>query len=182
MTVRCAAVMLTVRVFPMAVQFKSGDNVFYPVYGVAKIASVEKREIAGRKASFYILKTLKNDVTVMVPEKKIGEVGMRKVISRKKAMQVFDVLKQKTKTTAAEKKQAWNKRHKGYSEKIKNGDVFEVAEVYRDIRRISKKKDLSFGEKQIMENAFSLISSEVSVAISKDEETVEREIDKAVLG
>ena len=166
----------------MAVQFKSGDNVFYPVYGVAKIESVERREIAGKKVTFYILKTLKNDVTVMVPVKKTDSVGMRKVISKKKVAKVFEVLKQKTKTTAAEKKQAWNKRHKGYSEKIKNGDVLEVAEVYRDIRRISKKKDLSFGEKQIMENAFSLISSEVSVATSKAEGTVEEEIEKAVLG
>ena len=166
----------------MAVQFKSGDNVFYPVYGVARIDSVEKREIAGKKSTFYILKTLKNDVTVMVPVKNIDSVGMRKVISKKKAAKVFEVLRQKTKTSAAEKKQAWNKRHKGYSEKIKNGDVFEVAEVYRDIRRISKKKDLSFGEKQIMENAFSLVSSEVSVATAKDEKAVEKEIDKAVLG
>lgn len=165
----------------MAVQFKVGNNVVYPVYGVARIESLERREIAGKKASFYILKTLKNDVTVMVPVKKTESVGMRKVISKKKVTQVFDVLKQKTKATA-DKKQAWNKRHKEYSEKIKNGDIFEVAEVYRDIRRISRKKDLSFGEKQIMENAFSLISSEFSVATSKAEETVRKEIEKAVLG
>ncbi|WP_462137113.1 CarD family transcriptional regulator [Candidatus Mycalebacterium sp.] len=165
----------------MAVQFKTGDNVVYPVYGVAKIESVEKREIAGSKATFYILKTLKNDITVMVPVKKTDSVGMRKVISRGRVLKVFEVLRQKTKPSSAGKKQAWNKRHKEYSEKIKNGDIFEIAEVFRDIFKTSKKKDLSFGEKQIMENAFSLISSEISVANSKSEETVGKEIEAAIL-
>ncbi|MGI9558471.1 MAG: CarD family transcriptional regulator [Thermodesulfobacteriota bacterium] len=166
----------------MAVQFKPGNNVIYPVYGVAKIQSVEKREIAGKKTTFYILKTLKNDITVMVPVKNTSSVGMRKVVSKNRVRKVFELLAQKTKSSPAGKKQAWNKRHKEYSEKIKNGDIFEVAEVFRDILRISRKKDLSFGEKQIMENAFSLISSEIAVSTSKSEETVEKDIEKAVLG
>ncbi len=164
----------------MAVQFKSGSNVVYPVYGVANIESIEKKEIAGKKATFYILKTLKNDITVMVPVDNTESVGMRKVVAKKKVPKVFELLKHKPRQTSQSKKQAWNKRHKEYSEKIKNGDIFEIAEVFRDIFRISKKKDLSFGEKQIMENAFSLVSSEIAVATSKLEETVEKEITKAV--
>lgn len=164
----------------MAAQFKKGDSVVYPVYGVAKIESVEKREIAGSKATFYILKTLKNDITVMVPVKKADSVGIRKVISKRRVPKVFEVLSQKTKSSSVVKKQVWNKRHKEYSEKIKNGDIFEIAEVFRDIFRTSKKKDLSFGEKQIMENAFSLVSSEISVATSKSEDTVGKQIKSAV--
>ncbi len=164
----------------MAVQFKTGDNVVYPVYGVAKIESVEKKEIAGKKTNFYILKTRKNDITVMVPVGNTSGVGMRKIISKRRVSKVFETLGMKSPTFSRAKKQAWNKRHKEYSEKIKNGDIFEVAEVFRDIFRISKKKDLSFGEKQIMENAFSLISSEIAVTTSKPEEKVEKEIEAAV--
>lgn len=164
----------------MAAQFKSGSKVVYPVYGVANIESVEKKEIAGKKTNFYILKTLKNDITVMVPVEKTESVGMRKIISKKRVAKVFELLKQKTKPFSRGKKQAWNKRHKEYSEKIKNGDIFEVAEVFRDIFKISRKKDLSFGEKQIMESAFSLVSTEIAVATSKSEAAVEKEVRAAV--
>ncbi len=164
----------------MASQFKPGGKVVYPVYGVASIESIEKKEVAGKKTTFYVLKTLKNDITVMVPVENTRSVGMRKVIGKRRVAKVFELLRQKPKAPSKGKKQAWNKRHKEYSEKIKNGDIFEVAEVFRDIFRISKKKDLSFGEKQIMENAFSLISSEIAVATSNSEETVEKEIVKTV--
>lgn len=164
----------------MAVQFKEGNSVVYPVYGVARIESIEKKEIAGRKTTFYILKTLKNDITVMVPVENAGSVGMRKVIAKKKVSKIFELLRQKPKSAVKVKKQAWNKRHKEYSEKIKNGDIVEIAEVFRDIFRISKRKDLSFGEKQIMENAFSLVSSEIAVATSKPEESVEKDVEDAV--
>ncbi len=164
----------------MAVQFKPGNNVVYPVYGVARIESLETKKIADKKHTFYILKTLKNDITVMVPVENTSKVGMRKIISKRRVPEVFEVLKRKKTQSPTSKKQAWNKRHKEYSEKIKNGDIFEVAEVFRDIFKTSKKKDLSFGEKQIMENAFSLVSSEIAVATSKSEEGVGKEIHEAV--
>ncbi len=156
-------------------QFKVGDKAVYPAQGVAEIVSIEEKDIAGNRQKFYVLKILDTDRKIMVPIKNAQNVGLRPPISEEDIREIFMILKERT---IAFDNQTWNRRYRGFMDKIKTGSVFDVAEVMRDLYRLKAEKSLSFGERKMLETARNLIVKEIAVARSKSEEKVLTEIEK----
>lgn len=156
-------------------QFKVGDKAVYPAQGVAEVVSIEEKDIAGNRQKFYVLRILDTDRKIMVPVKKARDVGLRPPISETDIREIFAILKERT---IAFDNQTWNRRYRGFMDKIKTGSVFDVAEVMRDLYRLKAEKSLSFGERRMLETARGLIVKEIAVARRKSEEKVQKEIDK----
>ncbi len=150
--------------------FHVGDKVVYPAHGVAEVVGIEKREIGGGEQTFYMLKLLDNGMRVMVPTTNVNQVGMRDIISVEEADKVFDVLKKREKVNDGA---TWNRRYREYMEKIKTGSVFEVAKVLRDLYVLKGDKELSFGERKMLDTARSLLVREISLSKDMPEEEVE---------
>jgi len=155
--------------------FKIGDVAVYPAHGVAVVESIEDKEISGMSQCYYILRLLDNDMTIMVPEDNADHVGLREVIPKKEVREVYKILKKKRGRAAS---QTWNRRHRKYMEKIKTGSVYEIAEVLRDLYLLKLNKDLSFGERKVLDTARSLLIKELSIAKETKEEQIEKEIER----
>ncbi len=147
-----------------------------------QIKSVESKEICGTKRNFYILQVVDSDVTVMVPTDNAETVGLRPVITKKQINKIYEILRTRIRNSNHQNGgQSWNKRYREYSDKLKSGDIFEVAVVLRDINHLQREKDLSFGEKRIMDSARTLLVKEISIAKNLGEESVTKEIEKLLL-
>ena len=156
-------------------EFEVGDKAVYPAQGVAEVVSIEEKEIAGNPQKFYVLKILDTDRKIMVPVSNAENVGLRPPISEEDIREIFVILKEQT---IAFDNQTWNRRYRGFMDKIKTGSVFDVAEVMRDLYRLKAEKSLSFGERKMLETARNLIVKEIAVARRKSEEKVTAEIEK----
>lgn len=156
-------------------QLKVGDNAVYPAHGVSEVMGVETKEIGGKLTSFYLLRILDSDMRILVPVDKAHQVGVRSVASHEEVDEVFDILREKD---VHLDKQTWNRRYRGFMEKIKTGSLYEVAEVFRDLSRLKSTKTLSYGERRMLDTAKNLIVKELSVARKWTEQRVEKEIDK----
>lgn len=153
--------------------FKVGDKAVHPHHGVGEVTAVETREIAGHKKTFYILRIVDSGMKVMVPTDAARRVGLRAVISKKQADEVLAVLKE---TKVAVTAQPWNRRQREYIEMLKSGSPIEVAKVLRDLTRLKSDKDLSFGERRLLDQARSLLVTELALARRCKEDRVEAEI------
>jgi CarD family transcriptional regulator len=153
--------------------FRIGDKAVYPAHGVGEVTDIQTRSLGGKERSFYILKVLENGMKIMVPIETAAAAGLRPVISRKDAKKVLDILKS---DDVAVKTQPWNRRYREYMEMLKSGSPFEVAKVLRDLYRLKADKDLSFGERRLLDTARSLLVTELTLALGKKEEAVEKEI------
>lgn len=150
----------------------------YPTHGVVKIVSKEVREFSDTKRNFYILEVIDSDVTVMVPIDNAETVGLRPLIAKTEIPKVYKILKANfKKNTPANGGQSWNKRYRDYADKLKSGDIFLVAEVLKEINVLQKGKELSFGEKRIMDSARTLLVKEISLSTSTDEDKLNSKID-----
>lgn len=159
-------------------QFKVGDKAVYPAHGVAQITGIERREIAGQTKEFYILKILETDMKLMIPTDGASRAGLRDVISKSDAKKVIEILKD---PSIAVTVQPWNKRYREYTEMLTSGSAFEVAKVLRDLHRVKEEKELSFSERRLLEQARSLVVTELALARKVDVSKVEKEVE-AVLG
>jgi CarD family transcriptional regulator len=153
--------------------FKIGDMAVYPTHGVGIIESIESKEISGDKQTFYVLRVLGNGMTIMVPTDNADSVGLRQIISQKQVSKVYKILKKKDIEIDA---QTWNRRYREYVEKIKTGSIFEVAGVLRDLFLLRLDKDLSFGERRMLDTARNLLIKELSIAKNSSEDVVNKEI------
>jgi CarD family transcriptional regulator len=158
----------------MELQFRVGDKAVYPAQGVAEIVGIEEKEIGGIRTSFYVLKILDSEMKIMVPKAKATQVGLRQVAGKAEIAEVMAILKAKELHVD---KQTWNRRYRGFMEKIKTGSLYEVAEVYRDLSRLKNTKTLSFGERRMLDTARNLIVKELSVAKNAPESRVEHELE-----
>ena len=158
----------------MELQFRVGDKAVYPAQGVAEVVGIEEKEIASQVTSFYVLKILDSEMKIMVPTAKADQVGLRCVATRSEIEEVMGILRQRE---VQVDKQTWNRRYRGFMEKIKTGSLFEVAEVYRDLSRLKSTKTLSFGERRMLDTARNLIVKELSVARNTSESRVESELE-----
>jgi CarD family transcriptional regulator len=140
---------------------------------VGEVTDIQTRSLGGKERSFYILKVLENGMKIMVPIETAAAAGLRPVISRKDAKKVLDILKS---DDVAVKTQPWNRRYREYMEMLKSGSPFEVAKVLRDLYRLKTDKDLSFGERRLLDTARSLLVTELTLSLGKKEEAVEKEI------
>jgi len=152
------------------VTFNIGDNVVYPAHGVAEVMGIETRDIGGSPQSFYVLSILENGMRVMVPTGNVEQVGVRDIVSSDEADRVFEVLKKREKIAEST---TWNRRHREYMDKIKTGSVFEVAKVLRDLYVLKGDKELSFGERKMLDTAKSLLVREISISKGISQEEVE---------
>lgn len=156
-------------------QFKVGDMAVYPVRGVGEIVSIEEKSIAGTASQkYYVLKILDTDVKAWVPVEQAKEYGLRPPITEEDITELFLILKEQT---IVFDNQTWNRRRRGFMEKIETGSVFDITEVMRDLYCLRKEKSLSFGEKRMLERARNLIVKEVAVARSVDDDEVLAEIE-----
>jgi CarD family transcriptional regulator len=153
--------------------FKVGDKAVYPAHGVGEVMGIESRDIAGKKKSFYILKLLDSGMKLMIPTDGAERAGLRTVISKKDADRVLKILKS---DEIAVESQPWNRRYREYMEMLKSGSPFEVAKVLRDLYRLRSDKELSFGERRLLDQARSLLVTELALARKVKEEKVEKEI------
>ena len=153
--------------------FNVGDKAVHPAHGVGEVTAIENKEIAGNRKSFYILKILDTGMKVMVPTDAAMRLGLREVISKKDAKKVVDILKS---DEVAVTSQPWNRRYREYMEMLKSGSPFEVAKVLRDLYRLKGDKELSFGERRLLDQARSLLITELALARNCKEEKVENEI------
>lgn len=154
--------------------FTAGDLAVYPAHGVGRIEAVESREIGGEEQSFYIMRILENDMVIMIPTKNVESVGLRQVIAKDDVAEVYSILGEKE---IPPDNQTWNRRYRDYMEKIKTGSLFEVAGVFRDLYLLKVTKDLSFGERKLLDTAQTLLLKELSIAKSCSEEVIMSEIE-----
>ena len=158
----------------MAEDFSVGDKVVYPGHGVAEVTGLEKREISGAALEFYVLKVLENNMKVMVPKHNADSVGLRRLVGSDQVEEVYGVLKHRgAKISTA----TWNRRHREYMEKIKTGSLVEIATVLRDLCILRSDKELSFGERKMLDTARNLLVQELALAKGQDEEAVATELD-----
>ncbi len=156
-------------------EFHVGDKAVYPAQGVAEVTGIDKKEISGKIQEFYVLRVLDSDMRILVPVEKAEQVGLREVVQEDQIREVYDILKEKELHID---KQTWNRRYRGFMEKIKTGSLFEVAEVFRDLYRLKTTKTLSFGERRMLDTAKNLIVKELSVAKNTTEVKVEKELER----
>jgi CarD family transcriptional regulator, regulator of rRNA transcription len=159
---------------PVACTFEAGDNVVYPHHGAGVVIRKETRELLGERRDYLTIKILHNDMTVMVPCENAHRAGLRRVINEEQVKRVIEVLTGEM----SEMPKNWNRRFKHNREKIKTGDVFELAEVVRNLAIREWQKGLSTGEKQMYTRAKKILASEFMYALEKDEEGAEAYLDE----
>ncbi len=155
--------------------FSVGDLAVYPAHGVGVIERIENQEISGCEQDFYVMRILDNNMIIMIPTRNVNNVGLRELINKTELPRLYSILE---KRDVALDNQTWNRRYREYMDKIKTGSVFEVAEVYRDLLMLRVEKDLSFGERKMLETARGLLIKEISLAKQIGESQVEKDLDR----
>ncbi|MHB8919211.1 MAG: CarD family transcriptional regulator [Desulfocucumaceae bacterium] len=155
--------------------YKIGDKVVYPMHGAGIIESIEEKEILGETRQYYILKLPVGDMKVMIPINNCREVGLREVIDSDGVQRVICILKDQSTIMSAN----WNRRYRANLEKIKSGDIYEVAEVVRNLINRDREKGLSSGERKMLENARQILLSELVLATELEEDRAQSLIDNA---
>ncbi|PWU17307.1 MAG: CarD family transcriptional regulator [Bdellovibrio sp.] len=160
------------------VEFKVGDSAVYPGHGVGQVVAIETKEIMGSRCDFYVVRIRDTGLKVMVPKNNVSSVGLRPIISRDEANKVIEILKM---TDVKIDNQTWNRRYREYMEKIKTGSVYEIAEVLRDLFLLKVDKELSYGERNMLESARKLLMKELTLAVDQDELSQQQEV-RAIFG
>ena len=155
--------------------FKVGDKIVYPMHGAGVIETIEERSILDEKQSYYIIK-MPGEVKVMVPTSKAEEIGVRNIIDKETAGKVINVLEQ----DSTEMSMKWNKRYRDNVEKMKSGDIFEVADIVRNLSFKQKDKGLSTTEKKMLLNAKQILVSELVLAESKGKDEIESLVENKI--
>ena len=155
--------------------FDIGDKAVYPGHGVGVIEAIESKAISGREQLFLILRILDNGMTIMIPTGNVDVVGLRGVIPSMEIPRVFQILKKRQISLDT---QTWNRRYREYMDKINTGSIFSIAEVLRDLQVLKMEKDLSFGERKILDTAENLLVKELAVARDVEESEMLMEIRK----
>jgi CarD family transcriptional regulator len=155
-------------------KFKVGDLVVYPAQGVTEITAIETREIDAIQHVFYVLKVMDSQKKILVPIGKEDNVGLRHIMTEEELAEVFQVLADRDLIFEQE---TWNRRSRRYMDKIGSGSPIQLAEVVRDFSVLKGRKVLSFGERKMLELARSLLVQELCVAMEKDEEQVNEQVE-----
>lgn len=156
--------------------FSAGDKIVYPMHGAGIICGIEERKILGEKKKYYIFKLPCNEINVMIPVDSKAAVGVRPIADRAVVCAVIDLLRQES----SPMDENWNRRCRDNMEKLKTGDITQVAEVVRNLMRADHKKSLSSGERKLMMNARQILISEMMLVLDITEEKAEKIIQDAV--
>ena len=157
---------------PPHIEFEIGDSVVYPHHGAGKVLRKEVKEVLGESREYLTIKILHNDMTVMVPTENAALAGLRRVIDEETVKKVLAVLQDE----CSEMPKNWNRRFKHNRDKIKTGDIYELAEVVRNLAIRESEKGLSTGEKQMFTRAKKILASELMYALGMDEQEVEEHL------
>jgi CarD family transcriptional regulator len=155
------------------IEFELGDNVVYPHHGAGQVQAKEIKEVFGERREYLTIKILHNDMTVMVPTENAALAGLRRVIDEETVEKVLNVLRD----DVSDMPKNWNRRFKHNRDKIKTGDIYELAEVVRNLALRENEKGLSSGEKQMYTRAKKILASELMYALDKDEAEAEEYLD-----
>lgn len=155
--------------------FNVGDKIVYPMHGAGTIDSIEEKDILGEKQAYYILR-MPGEVKVMVPINKAEQVGVRNIIDKSSADRVFNLLSQ----DETEMDKNWNKRYRDNMEKLRSGDIYEIADVVRNLSFKQKEKGLSTGEKKMLVNAKQILVSELVLAEQSNKDEMEELVDTKI--
>lgn len=156
--------------------FVPDQLVVYPAQGVGKVERLESQVVGGAEAEFYIVRILSNNVTLMVPVKNAVNVGLRALCSAEEGQKILDSLQDRSDFTGYTG-QNWNRRYREYSEKLKSGSLEDVAYVLKELLLIGKDKELSFGERRLLEQSMGLITLELAHALDTTQEDVKARIE-----
>ncbi len=156
--------------------FKPGDKVVYPHHGAAIVEKKEKRKAFGESTEYLVLRMTDGDMTLSVPVDKVEDVGMRWPISKEDVEDLFEVLQKRDIREPAN----WSRRFKNHQEKLKSGDVYQVAEVVRNLALRDAAKGLSAGEKSLYTKALKVLVSELAFALNTPEEKAEAKVQDAL--
>ena len=146
--------------------FNIGDKVVYPMHGAGVIEAIEEKEILGERQKYYVVRIPIGDMKVMIPLNNIKEVGVREVAGPEEIAEVLNILKAEKSAMSTN----WNRRYRANMEKIKSGNIFQIAEVVRNLALREKEKGLSTGERKMLENAKNILASEIVLSKSIDED------------
>ena len=157
--------------------FVQDQLVVYPAQGVGKIESLKQQEFGGVTAEFYIIRILASNITVMVPVSNAVNVGLRKLCTKKQAQKVLDSFADRSAFTGYTG-QNWNRRYREYTERLKSTSLIDVCHVLKELILISGEKDLSFGERRLLEQAMGLVTSELSCVLERPANGIKAEIEE----
>ena len=158
--------------------FSVGDLVVYPAQGVGKIESIDQKNIGDAFCAFYIVRILNNDITLMVPVKNARNVGLRALTSTEHARTILHGFADHS-PFSGYTGQNWNRRYREYTERLKSSKLKDVANVLHELLLIGRGKELSFGERRLLEQAMSLVSGELAIVLNNSEQTVRETIQQA---
>lgn len=153
-----------------AATFCKNEKVVYPGHGVAQINDIVDKQVAGNKACFYELKFLNKDMTILVPTHNAASSGIRRLSSSSHITDIFKTLMEPSKRISQENATNWNKRNKDYQLKLRTGDLKEICKIYRDLKNMSVYKELSFGEKALLQQTEMLLAQEISLVQNMHED------------
>lgn len=156
--------------------YNLGDKVVYPMHGAGVIQSMESKEILGETKNYFVLKMPIGEMKLMIPVDNVDNIGLRNIIDRDSVEVVISLLKE----GAVLNDSNWNKRYRDNLLKMKTGDIFEVAQVVRDLTFRDKEKGLSTGEKKMLVSAKQMIVSEIALSINQEGVSVEEFLDKII--
>jgi CarD family transcriptional regulator len=157
---------------PVHIEFEIGDSVVYPHHGAGRVLRKEMKEVLGESREYLTIKILHNDMTVMVPTENAALAGLRRVIDEETVKKVLALLQDE----CSDMPKNWNRRFKHNRDKIKTGDIYELAEVVRNLAVREAEKGLSTGEKQMFTRAKKILASELMYALEMNEEQVEEHL------
>lgn len=138
--------------------FQVGDKVVYPTHGVGRIEAIEEREVASQKIKCYVLSIIGKELKIIVPTFNAQKVGLRQIIQEDEVERVFNILKDEANNMPPK----WNKRYNFNLDKIRTGSIYEIAEVFKNLTRLGQKKELSFGERKMLDSTKELIVIEIA--------------------
>ena len=152
--------------------YNVGDHVVYPMHGAGVIVAIEEREVLGERLKYYIMQLPIGDMMVMIPMNAVDDLGLRLVIGPEEVERVYQVLQGEETAMSSN----WNRRYRANMEKIKSGDIYEVAEVVRNLTIRDIEKGLSTGERKMLDTARQILVSELVIAQNSTREEVEEAI------
>ena len=153
----------------MEATFEVGEKAVYPAQGVAEVTGIETKEISGNQEQFYMLRVLDSAKKIMIPVSKVASVGLRPVIPTDQVPDVYELLRERD---VVLDQTTWNRRYRRYLEKIKTGEIEDVAEVMRDLYILRMEKPLSFGERKMLDTARHLLVQELCVSEGVEEDAI----------
>lgn len=156
--------------------FAIGDRVVYPMHGAGIIESIEEREVLGEIQSYFVMKLPLGEMKVMIPTKNVEDLGIRGVISHDEVDRVLEILHSESSLMSSN----WNHRYRANLEKIKSGDIYEVAEVVRNLTLRDKEKGLSAGERKMLDTSRQILMSELVLAQNINQDQVSSMIDSII--